>query len=66
MQPPVNFRRKDAIAAALKLWSAARLLIAMSELADAVLQSRRNADLADTIAERALLAIAANVRRNAA
>src|SRR5580698_6727898 len=65
-QPPVNFRRKDAIAAALRLWSAARLLIAMSELADAVLQSRRNADLADTIAERALLAIAANVRRSAA
>ena len=66
VQPPVNFRRKDAIAAALRLWSAARLLVAMSELADAVLQSRRNADLADTIAERALLAIAANVRRNAA
>jgi DNA polymerase-3 subunit delta len=66
VQPPVNFRRKDAIAAALRLWSAARLLLAMSELADAVLQSRRNADLADTIAERALLAIAANVRRSAA
>jgi DNA polymerase-3 subunit delta len=66
VQPPVNFRRKDAIAAALKLWSAARLLVAMTELADAVLQSRRNADLADTIAERALLAIAANVRRSAA
>jgi len=66
LQPPVNFRRKDAIAAALRLWSAARLLVAMNELADAVLQSRRNADLADTIAERALLAIAANVRRNAA
>src|ERR1700692_3534080 len=65
-QPPVNFRRKDAIAAALRLWSAARLLVAMSELAEAVLQSRRNADLADTIAERALLAIAANVRRSAA
>src|SRR5580704_8617127 len=66
VQPPVNFRRKDAVAAALRLWSAARLLIAMGELADAVLQSRRNADLADTIAERALLAIATNVRRNAA
>jgi DNA polymerase III subunit delta len=66
VQPPINFRRKDTIAAALKLWSAARLLAAMTELADAVLQSRRNADLADTIAERALLAIAANVRRSAA
>ena len=66
VQPPINFRRKDTIAAALKLWTAARLLTAMAELADAVLQSRRNADLADTIAERALLAIAANTRRSAA
>ena len=32
VQPPVNFRRKDAIAAALKLWSAAKLLVAMEEL----------------------------------
>jgi DNA polymerase-3 subunit delta len=66
LQPPVNFRRKEAIAAALKMWSAAKLVTAMAELADAVLQSRRNADLAGTIAERALLAIAANVRRTAA
>jgi len=64
--PPINFRRKETIAATLKLWTAARLLSAMAELADAVLQSRRNADLADTIAERALLAIAANTRRSAA
>ena len=64
--PPINFRRKDTIAATLKLWTAARLLTAMAELAEAVLQSRRNADLADTIAERALLAIAANTRRSAA
>ena len=64
--PPINFRRKDTIAATLKLWTAARLLTTMAELADAVLQSRRNAGLADTIAERALLAIAANTRRSAA
>jgi len=38
----------------------------MAELADAVLQSRRTPELAETIAERALLAIAANVRRTAA
>src|ERR1700734_1009591 len=31
--PPINFRRKDPIAATLKLWTAARLLIAMAELA---------------------------------
>jgi DNA polymerase III subunit delta len=64
--PPINFRRKETITATLKLWTAARLLSAMAELADTVLQSRRNASLADTIAERALLAIAANTRRSAA
>jgi hypothetical protein len=41
------------------------LLSVMAELADTVLQSRRNADLGGTIAERALLAIAANGRRAA-
>jgi DNA polymerase III subunit delta len=66
VQPPLHFRRKAQIEAALKLWNAARLATAMAELADAVLQSRRNPDLADTIAERALLAIAANGRRSAA
>jgi DNA polymerase-3 subunit delta len=66
VQPPLHFRRKAQIEAALKLWNAARLAAAMAELADAVLQSRRNPDLAETIAERALLAIAANVRRSAA
>ena len=58
MQPPLHFRRKAAVAAALRLWTAARLATAMAELAEAALQSRRNSDLADTIAERALLAIA--------
>jgi DNA polymerase III subunit delta len=66
VQPPLNFRRKDVIGAALHIWSAARLATAMAELADAVLESRRKSMLADTIAERALLAIAANGRRSAA
>ncbi len=65
-QPPVHFRRKTAVDAALKRWTAARLTTAMAELADAVLQARRQSDLADTIAERALLAIATGGRRNAA
>jgi DNA polymerase III subunit delta len=63
VQPPLNFRRKPLVEAALKAWSAARLQAAMSELADAVLQSRRNFDLAETIADRALLAIAAKARQ---
>jgi DNA polymerase-3 subunit delta len=65
VQPPLHFRRKTLVDAALRLWSAARLLGTMAELAGATLESRRNSGLADTIAERALLAIAANARRNA-
>jgi len=66
VQPPLHFRRKTAIEAALKNWSPARLITAMAELADAALEARRKSELAETIAERALLAIAANARRSAA
>jgi DNA polymerase III subunit delta len=66
VQPPLHFRRKTLVEAALRLWSAARLGIVMSELAEATLESRRHASLADAIAERALQAIAANARRGAA
>ena len=66
MQPPVHFRRKALVEAALRAWSVARLTVAMAELAAAVLESRRRAALADTIAERALLAIATQGRRSAA
>jgi DNA polymerase-3 subunit delta len=66
VQPPVHFRRKSAVEAALRNWSAARLMQAMNDLATAVLESRRKSDLADTIAERALLAIAVQGRRGSA
>jgi DNA polymerase III subunit delta len=66
LQPPLHFRRRASVEAALKAWSAARLSVAMADLATAVLESRRNPVLADTIAERALLAIATQGRRNAA
>jgi DNA polymerase III subunit delta len=66
LQPPLPFRRRPLVEAALKAWNARRLAAAMAELADAVLNSRRNPALADTIAERALLAIATGARRSAA
>ncbi len=66
VQPPLHFRRKDAVGAALRQWNAARLTVLMAELADAVLASRRTSALADTIAERALLSIAMKARRSAA
>jgi DNA polymerase III subunit delta len=66
LQPPVHFRRKNLVEAALRQWNAARLAAAMADLADAALASRRTAALADTIAERALLSIAMRARRSAA
>ena len=66
VQPPLHFRRKTLVEAALKTWNVARLTTAMAELADAALESRRRSALADTIAERALLAIATQGRRSAA
>jgi DNA polymerase III subunit delta len=66
VQPPLHFRRKGEVEAALKLWNAPRLAAAMAELAEAVLESRRNSTLADTIAERALLRISLQARRRAA
>ncbi|HML08035.1 MAG TPA: DNA polymerase III subunit delta [Xanthobacteraceae bacterium] len=66
LQPPLHFRRKGLVEAALRQWSAARLAAAMADLADAVLTSRRMPALADTVAERALLSIALQARRGAA
>jgi DNA polymerase-3 subunit delta len=63
VQPPLHFRRKPLVEAALKQWNATRLATAMAELADAVLASRKMPALADTIAERALLSLAGRARR---
>ena len=61
--PPVHFSRHDAVGKALRTWTPARLLRAMQQLAEASLDARRNAPLAETIAQRTLLSIAVSVRR---
>ena len=61
--PPVHFSREAAVGAALRTWTPARLLRAMQQLAEASLDARRNAALAETIAQRTLLSIAVNARR---
>jgi DNA polymerase-3 subunit delta len=61
--PPVHFTRTAAVGAALKAWSPGRLLRAMEQLADGSLETRRQASLAETIAQRTLLSIAVSVRR---
>jgi len=62
-RPAVHFRRKPAVETALRQWTAPRLLRAIGQFADAVLDARRTAPLADAIVERALLATAQAARR---
>jgi len=61
--PPVHFTRKDDVAAALRAWTAPRLLRAMAQLAEASFAARRQAALAESIAQRALLSLAMSARR---
>jgi DNA polymerase-3 subunit delta len=51
------------VEAALRGWTSPRLLRAMGQLAEASLEARRNAPLAEAIAQRTLLSIAVSARR---
>jgi DNA polymerase-3 subunit delta len=64
LQPFVHFSRKVAVEAALKSWTSARLARAMAQLAEATLEQRRQTSMAEAIAQRALLSLAVNARRN--
>ena len=59
----IHFSRERIVGDGLRLWSAPRLAKAMQQLADTALEARRNAALADAIAERALLSLAMAARR---
>jgi DNA polymerase-3 subunit delta len=63
IQPFVHFSRKPAVEAALRSWTSARLERAMAQLAEALLDSRKQSGLADVIAQRTLLSLAVNARR---
>src|SRR5262249_8714140 len=52
MSPPVHFRRKAAVEAALNTWTSARLERTMVQLSEAALDTRRRPMLADAIGER--------------
>jgi DNA polymerase-3 subunit delta len=58
VQPPIHFRRKALVETALRHWTAERLVKAMAMLGEASLDARRYADLAETIAQRAVTMIA--------
>jgi DNA polymerase-3 subunit delta len=59
-RPPVHFSRVQAVVRQLDLWSDADLRRALAALAELEADSRRNADLADTLVGRALIGIAHN------
>jgi DNA polymerase III subunit delta len=63
IQPFVHFSRKAAVEIALRNWSAARLERAMTQVAEAALETRKQPALAEVIAQRTLLALAVSVRR---
>jgi DNA polymerase-3 subunit delta len=65
MRPPVHFRRKPMIETALRSWTPERLLPLMAQLANAVLETRRQPALAEALAHRALMSIATGARRRA-
>jgi DNA polymerase III subunit delta len=62
-RPPLHFTRRHAVEAALKSWTAARLEKAMGQLAECVLDARKQASLAEALAQRALISIAGAARR---
>lgn len=55
--PGLHFRRKPLVEAALRSWTAARLLRATNQLAEAVRDSRKDSLLANILAERTLLSV---------
>jgi DNA polymerase-3 subunit delta len=63
--PPVHFSRERQVGEALRTWTPARLLRAMEQLAEASLEMRRNAPIAEAIAQRTLLSLAVNARKKA-
>ena len=63
VQPQIHFRRKPLFETALKTWTGERLVRVMMLLAEASLEVRRQPNLADAIAQRAVLSIASAARR---
>jgi DNA polymerase-3 subunit delta len=63
MRPPPHFSRKALVENALRSWPQERLLALMGQLANAVLESRKQAGLAETLAHRALMGIGSGARR---
>src|SRR4029077_6851746 len=62
-QSGIHFRRQDAFTKALRAWTPDRLAPAWAMRAEASLDARKQSDLAETIAQRALMNIARGAAR---
>jgi len=61
--PPLHFKRKAVVEAALSAWSSQRLARTMELLAEALLNVRRTPALADALGHRAMLQVAGTGKR---
>jgi len=61
--PRLHFSRKASVEAALRNFSVARLAQIIDQLAAAALEARKQASLASSIAQRALMSVAASAKR---
>ena len=61
--PPIHFSRKRTVETILRAWTAPRLTKAMEQLAETSMETRRQSKLAESLAHRALMALAVNARR---
>ena len=59
----LHFSRKTAVETALRNWTGPRLSNVIGQLGEAAFAMRQQASMAQTIAHRALVAIAVNARR---
>jgi DNA polymerase-3 subunit delta len=64
-RPPVFFARRKAVEAALGRWQMTSIMMVLSRLNDALLQTRRQPDLAQPIIRQTLMAIASESARGA-
>jgi hypothetical protein len=60
--PRGQFRRKDQVKVALRIWTAARLAETIVHFGKATLEARLQADLAEAITQRALMAMASTAQ----
>ncbi|MCB1420134.1 MAG: DNA polymerase III subunit delta [Notoacmeibacter sp.] len=63
-RPPIFFARRKAVETGLQAWPSGSISRALDRLQEAVLQTRRSSDLAESLTRQTLLALAVETARN--